>query len=158
MGFRAGFAVLVTFMAVAAAAQAQDWPSWRVVDGTAMVRNDAAQFGVTCADAGTPALMLEAPDAAPIPEGSMVLLQVSSRADAYAIDDATRISTFLRPFRPRPEGGYISDRDPAALAPLIDDLRAGLNLIVAVEAFDRSQRFTLVGSRRSIDAALDGCG
>ena len=59
-------------------------------------------------------------------------------------------------FRPASGGGYVSDEAP--VEPLVDSLRAGMNLIVAVEVFDRSQRFTLTGSSRAIETALTGCG
>ena len=141
-------------------AAAQDWPQWRVVDGAATIRNDAAAFAVACGAAGTPELRLSAPGAAAIPDDATVLIQVSSQADAYVLAQGTAISTHIRSFTgPGGTDGatYTSADDSGALAGLVEDLRAGLNLIVAVEVFDRSQRFTLAGSRRAIDAALAGC-
>ncbi|MCB9957959.1 MAG: hypothetical protein H6843_05005 [Rhodospirillaceae bacterium] len=158
MGVRMALAAAAIAVSAAGGANAQmeEWARWQVVDGVATIQNDAAAFGVTCGEGGGPAVTLTAPDAAAIPESATVLIQVSNRSDAYVLEDGTEIETFLRHFRPAAGGGYTSDEDP--IAPLVDSLRAGVNLIVAVEVFDRSQRFTLAGSSRAIETALADCG
>lgn len=158
MGLRMALAAAAVAVSAAGGANAQtgDWARWQVVDGVATIQNDAASFGVTCGENGGPAITLAAPDAPAITQDATVLIQVSSRSDAYVLEDDTDIATHIRHFRPMAGGGFVSDGE--AIAPLIDDLRGGMNLIVAVEVFDRSQRFTLVGSSRAIDAALADCG
>ena len=158
MGVRMALAAAAIAVSAAGGANAQmeEWARWQVVDGVATIQNDAAAFGVTCGEGGSPALTLAAPDAAAIPDSATVLIQVSSRSDAYVLEEGTDIETFLRHFRPASGGGYVSDEAP--VEPLVDSLRAGMNLIVAVEVFDRSQRFTLTGSSRAIETALARCG
>ena len=126
MGVRMALAAAAIAVSAAGGANAQmeEWARWQVVDGVATIQNDAAAFGVTCGEAGSPALTLAAPDAAAIPDSATVLIQVSSRSDAYVLEEGTDIETFLRHFRPAAGGGYVSDEGP--VEPLVDSLRANV--------------------------------
>ena len=154
----AGGAMATTAMATTAMADA--WPRWQVTDdGTAEIYNGGTAFGVECAPGDADVtLTLTAPDApAPTP-GTTAIIQVSTRSDAYPIDGTTDIDTFLRAFDPDGSGRYVSTGTAVELQDLIDSLRAGLNLIVGIDTFERAERYTLVGSSAAIERVLTACG
>ena len=145
--------------ALATVAMADAWPRWQVTDDRAAeISNGGTVFGVECTTGADLTLALTAPDAAPPPPGATAIIQVSTRSDAYPIDGTTDIDTFLRAFNPDGPGRYVSTGTATELQDLIDSLRAGLNLIVGIESFERVERYTLVGSSVAIERVLSACG
>ena len=146
--------------ALATTALADAWPRWQVTDDRAAeISNGGTVFGVECAPGSADVtLALTAPDASAPPPGATAIIQVSTRSDAYPIDGTTDIDTFLRAFDPDGSGRYISTGTAAELQDLIDSLRAGLNLIIGIESFERAERYTLVGSSAAIERVLTACG
>ena len=141
-------------------ALADAWPRWQVDEGRAAeISNGGTVFGVECAPGGSDVILaLTAPDAPALDPGTTAIIQVSTRSDAYPIDGAADIDTFLRAFNPDGPGRYVSTGTPAELQDLMDSLRAGLNLIVGLDVFERAERYTLVGSSAAIERVLTACG
>ena len=145
---------------VAATAWADAWPRWQVRDGQAAeIYNGGTTFGVECAPGGTDVVLtLTAPDAPAVAPGALAIIQVSTQSNAYPIDQATDIDTYLRSFDPDGPGRYVSSGTSSELQELLESLRAGLNLIVGLESFERAERYTLVGSSATIERVLTSCG
>jgi len=178
----AAFAIVIAFAATALPATgpavAQGEGSWRSSAGRAEIFNGGSAFAVACtvdaADRPAVVLMLEpGPDGSALPQAETLLVQISSRADAYVIEAGTDISTWFLPVTAAPDGRLVSAAAPlgdqpagdggeaaqiAEIAEIVADLRAGMNLVVGGEGFARAERYTLRGSDRAIGALLADCG
>jgi hypothetical protein len=139
--------------------------TWRVAGGEAAVSNGETGFGVACrSGSGSggmagPAMTFEPAPGADLGESFEARLQISTAADAYRIDGVTRIDTSVWRFD-RQGSRYmaVEPAEPGAdLAATLDNLRAGMNLVIGAAAFDRAQRYSLVGSNRAIQAVLADC-
>ncbi|NBC32937.1 MAG: hypothetical protein GVY13_09710 [Alphaproteobacteria bacterium] len=153
---------------------AQSEGAWQSSGGRAEISNGGGTFTVACVDdaAGRPALVMSLepePAGEALPAADTLLLQVSSRADAYVIAAGTDISTWFLPVTAAPDGRLVSAAAPLDPVPagdagqthqvreIIADLQAGMNLVVGGGGFARAERFTLRGSRRAIDAVAAAC-
>jgi hypothetical protein len=158
------FAFAMSLLGLSAAVQAQSAQTWRVVDGAAMVNNGETGFGVAClrdfdGEAG-PMLVFRPPPETDLGASFAARLQISTTADAYQINAGTEIDTLA--WRFERQGGRYAAAEPlpagTGLDETIDALRAGMNLVIGATAFDRAQRYSLVGSNRAIEAVLADCG
>jgi hypothetical protein len=138
--------------------------TWRVVAGDAVVGNAETRFAVSCrrGDAGgaaEPTLVFRPPPGEDYGPSFEARLQISTAADAYRIDGATEIDSQV--WRFAGDGGEYEAVEPvspgASLETTLDRLRAGMNLVLGAEAFDRAQRYSLIGSNRAIGAVLAAC-
>ena len=158
----AALAAAGLMLGAAGTAAAQGWGRWQVdaAGGSpvAAIDNGHARVGMACGADGSPEFRLSAPNSSDVPAGATAILQVSTASDAYPIDGSTQIDTFLLSMSPATGGdGRSYMADPGAGTRLIDSLRTGLNLTVGLDAFSRSERFTLVGSNAALTQALAGC-
>lgn len=164
----------VSALPVTGQAAAQEWGVWRSAGDRASISNGSRTFSVACtADAaGRPAIRLTlepGPAGGDRPPAETLLVQVSSRADAYVIEAGTDISTWFLPVTHASGGRLVSAAAPlgerpagdageaAQIAEIVADLRAGMNLVIGGEAFGRAERYTLRGSDRAIEAVLTDC-
>lgn len=166
----AAFALLVGSQAAA-----QEAGAWRSDGARAEIVNGGSAFAVTCVEvaAGRSALALVLEPAAGqdgmLPAADTLLLQISSRADAYVIAAGTDISTWFLPVAADPGGRLVSAAAPLdpvpsgdageaqQVAAIIANLRTGMNLVVGGDGFPRAERFTLRGSNRAIETAVEAC-
>lgn len=174
----AAFAIVIAYAAAALSgtgpAVAQGEGSWRGSAGRAEILNGGSSFAVACtadaADRPAVVLMLEpGADGSALPQAETLLVQISSRADAYVIESGTDISTWFLPVTAAPDGRLVSAAAPlgdqpagdageaAQIAGIVADLRAGMNLVIGGEGFARAERYTLRGSERAIAAVLADC-
>jgi hypothetical protein len=157
-------AFAMSLLGLSAPVQAQPAQTWRVVDGEAIVDNGETGFGVAClrdADgAAGPTLVFRPPPETDLGERFAARLQISTTANAYQINAATEIDTLA--WRFERQGGRYAAAEPLSagtgLGETLDSLRAGMNLVIGAAAFDRAQRYSLVGSNRAIEAVLADCG
>jgi hypothetical protein len=158
-------ALALGLLGVAAPGQAQPASTtWRVIDGEAIVSNGETGFGVSCRRAADgeagPMLVFRPPPEVDLGDSFTARLQISTTADAYQINAATEIDTLA--WRFERQGGRYAAAEPlsaeAGLDATLDSLRAGMNLVIGAGAFDRAQRYSLVGSNRAIEIVLADCG